>query len=95
MSIELDNLKARAKELGISYSPNIGEEALRKKIEAVEIKPVSSEPITEKQKQQAKLRVDVRKEALRLVRCRISNNDPAKRDLQGDYYTVANQLLVR
>lgn len=93
MSIELDNLKARAKELGISYSPNIGEEALRKKIEAVEIKPVSSEPITEKQKQQAKLRVDVRKEALRLVRCRISNNDPAKRDLQGDYYTVANQLI--
>ena len=93
MSIELDNLKARAKELGISYSPNIGEEALRKKIEAVEIKPIEAEPITEKQKQQAKLRVDVRKEALRLVRCRISNNDPAKRDLQGDYYTVANQLI--
>ena len=39
MSIELDNLKARAKELGISYSPNIGEEALRKKIEELNYTP--------------------------------------------------------
>lgn len=93
MSIELDNLKTRAKELGISFSPNIGIEALRKKIEAVEVKPLEAEPVSEKQVQQARLRVDVRKEALRLIRCRISNNDPAKRDLQGDYYTVANQLI--
>lgn len=93
MAIELEELKLKAKELGISFSPNIGAEALRKKIEAVEIKPIEADPVSDKQKQQARLRTDVRKEALRLIRCRISNNDPAKRDLQGDYYTVANQLI--
>lgn len=78
MATELEELKLKAKELGISFSPNIGAEALRKKIEAVEIKPIEADPVSDKQKQQARLRVDVRKEALRLIRCRISNNDPAK-----------------
>ena len=37
MATELEELKLKAKDLGISFSPNIGAEALRKKIEAVEI----------------------------------------------------------
>ena len=59
MATELEELKLKAKELGISFSPNIGAEALRKKIEAVEIKPIEAEPVSDKQKQQARLRVSL------------------------------------
>ena len=93
MANELSELKAQAKELGLAFSPNIGEEALRKKIEAVTVTPIgSTEPDAEAVAKTQQVR-NVKKEALRLIRCRIANNDPAKNDLMGDFYTVCNSVI--
>ena len=49
---ELETLKARATQIGISYSPNIGLEALRKKVSdklnSVDTTAVKDEPVTNK-----------------------------------------------
>ena len=98
--LTLDELKNQAKELGIKYSPNIGAEALQKKIAEASAEPVQKVPTVNNDiptndpvLQQARIRKHGREEALKLVRCRIANNDPNKRDLMGDYYTVANSVI--
>ena len=102
--LTLDELKNQAKELGIKYSPNIGAEALQKKIAEASAEPVqklheevptinNDIPTDDPVLQQARIRKHGREEALKLVRCRIANNDPNKRDLMGDYYTVANSVI--
>ena len=49
-------------------------------------------PLTKAEKEQ-KLRRDVQAENLSLVRCRIYNLNPMKRDLPGEIITVANRYL--
>lgn len=89
----LEELKLKAKELGLTFSPNIGEEALRKKIEAVQVTPAEEPEVNTTLVNKTRHINDIKKESLRLIRCRIANNDPAKNDLQGDFYTVANSII--
>lgn len=105
--LTLDELKNQAKALGIKFSPNIGAEALQQKIkeaqeasvdeveESVEVTPTvnNDAPTDDPVLKAARLRKKAREEALKLVRCKIVNNDPNKNDLQGDYYTVANSVI--
>lgn len=101
---ELALLKERAKVLGIQFSNNIGLEALKQKIadklepkeqETVEVKPLV-DPVVAAQleaKPKMSLRQMMKLEQERLVRCRISNLDPKKVDLPGEFFTVANEYL--
>lgn len=103
----LESLKARADTLGLKYHPKIGIDALREKItEAMaepgdegegegvpeEDKSADEKPLTKLQKEAA-MREKLRKEKMKLIRVRISNLNPAKKDLHGEIVTVANKFL--
>lgn len=91
---ELEALKARATMMGISFSPRIGLERLRAKVEAKlngETEETAA-PKTEQQKK-AELRKKMRDEQMALVRLRIANLNPSKRDLRGEIFTVANKYV--
>lgn len=86
---ELTLLKQRATVLGIKFSPNIGVDKLREKvnsiIQAKEEEKTSTDPLV--------VRKRVRNEAMKLIRCRIQNLDPKKSKLPGEIITVANPYI--
>lgn len=102
---ELDVLKARAKIIGVTFSNNISVDTLREKIRAklageatdevvqptVEVNALSPEN-TPKAKTPT-LREYMASEQLKLVRLRITNLDPKKKDIPGEIITVANEYL--
>lgn len=109
---ELDMLKQRAKLMGITFSNNIGVEALKAKIEehkaAATAKTqasdlTSTETVTNDAQdskavetpkaKKLSLRAHLQKEKMKLVRLRITNLDPKKKDLPGEILTVANEYL--
>ena len=105
---ELDMLKSRAKLMGITFSNNIGLDALKTKIEehkqASEAKTQTQataqtdmqQAQTENQKKKAKtlsLRSHLQKEKMKLIRLRITNLDPKKKDLPGEILTIGNEYL--
>ena len=88
---ELTLLKHRADLLGINYSNNIGVEKLKERItEATQKAEPEKEP-----EEQTKLteRQEYIREATKLVRLRITNNNPAKREMPGEIFTVANGAI--
>lgn len=97
-SDELTVLKDRAQLMGIKFSNNIGVEALRTKIQerlnGVEETPEVVNQVNALDPTPAK---DSRRayidEQMKLVRCRITNNDPKKNDIQGEIYTLSNEVL--
>ena len=107
---ELDMLNSRAKLMGITFSNNIGLDALKTKIEehkqASEAKTQTQAPAqtneqqpevqAENQMKKAKtlsLRAHLQKEKMKLVRLRITNLDPKKKDLPGEILTTGNEYL--
>lgn len=102
MPSELEVLKQRATLMNIKFSNNISVEKLREKIEAAQVKdePVVEEaavnPLGEKQETGVKkmtLGQKIRAEQTRLIRVRIQNLDPKKKDLPGEIITVANEYM--
>lgn len=100
--MELSLLKSRAKLMGITFSNNIGLEALKEKIEkkmAGEADdPVSDETVIapnplEPEARPMSLRDIIAQDAMKLVRLRITNLDPKKKDLPGEVFTLANEYL--
>lgn len=89
---ELDMLKQRAEVLGIAYSHRIGLESLRQKIDE-KLNGVEPEQTLSKVQQDAKLRKELQQSAMKLVRLRITNLNPDKKDLQGEIFTVANRFI--
>ena len=92
---ELSVLKARADQMGISYSKNIGAEKLRARIEDA---PTDKELVVEAPKKEAaetvgQRRNRLRKEAGALVRVRVTCMNPNKREWQGEIFTVANAVV--
>lgn len=102
---ELEVLKSRADMMGIKYSPKIGVDALRDKIqrhmsdekpsatnedEEVEMAPKEKKVVPETE---AQMRERLRKEALRLVRVRITCHNPSKADLRGELFLVGNKYI--
>ena len=95
---QLAMLKTKADTLGVTYSPNIGIDALREKIKAKmegepekKEEPKVSEGLREKTKME--LRQEAFLEATRLVRCRITCMNPSKADLPGEIFTVSNNYV--
>ena len=102
MPSELEVLKQRATLMNIKFSNNISVEKLREKIEAAqakdepEVKESAVNPLGEKQEAGVKkmtLGQKIRAEQTRLIRVRIQNLDPKKKDLQGEIITVANEYM--
>lgn len=101
-------LKQRARMMGISFSNNISVEALRAKI-AAKMEGRSDEDEDQQEQPPAPpqlhdpsepaptrpltLREKLVKENMKLVRLRIVNLDPKKKDLPGEIFTVANEYL--
>lgn len=120
---ELDLLKSRAKMMGITFSNNIGLDALKAKVEAkmagepdvqedtLEDDDAPAEAIepnalelgaranlngaaeAEVEQRPETLREKLYRENMALLRCRITNLDPKKKDLPGEIITVANEFL--
>lgn len=87
-------LRARLTKMGISSSPNASLETLRKKYEEARSNDNESEQIDNSSvKSTSQIAEEVRKEATKLIRIRIKNLNPAKKDLQGEIFTIANQVI--
>lgn len=102
MPSELEVLKQRATLMNIKFSNNISVEKLREKIEAAqakdepEVTEAAINPLGEKQEAGVKkmtLGQKIRAEQTRLIRVRIQNLDPKKKDLPGEIITVANEYM--
>ena len=101
MPSELEVLKQRATLMNIKFSNNISVEKLREKIEAAQVKdePVveaAVNPLGANQEAGVKkmtLGQKIRAEQTRLIRVRIQNLDPKKKDLPGEILTVANDYM--
>lgn len=100
---ELTLLKQRATMMNITFSNNIGVEALRKKIndklegaeqvvEPTAVNPLSGNTVEEDSKPKS-LFQQIRDEQMKLVRVRIQNLDPKKANLPGEVITVANEYM--
>ena len=82
---ELENLKVRAEKLGVKFHPTISAEKLREKIKAHqadgkgEVAPKAED--TAENPELKKLRL--KREALKLVRVRITCMNPAKKEWEG------------
>lgn len=103
---ELASLKQIADTMGVTYHPSIGVDSLRKKINEARAVPAEEEPETPEAEtaedgdedltpaqHKIKKRAELRAEKLRLIRCRITNMNPSKARLNGEFITVANKVI--
>ena len=81
---ELDILKQRADDMGIEYSPRIGVDALREKVNA----KLAAAPAVVESKFSAR-----RNEALKLVRVIITNLNPSKKEYEAEYFRAGNSVI--
>lgn len=96
---ELRLLKQRADQIGVAYSPNIGLDTLRQRVEdklagktsIEEEKEVTED--THKSETKIQRRNRLRREAEKLIRVRLTCMNPAKRDYQGELITAGNSIL--
>ena len=96
---EKELLKERAKTLGITVAGNISVDTLRKRINDKLAGVVNDDEegvavtVTPKTESKQELRERLIAESLALVRCRIYNLNPSKRDLPGEIITVGNRFI--
>jgi hypothetical protein len=95
---ELSTLKARATLLGLTFHPSIGLDKLREKVAealastdpAPVAQKVAAAPVLETAGQR---RVRQKRTALALVRIRVTCMNPAKKEWDGEIFTVGNATL--
>lgn len=105
---ELEDLKERAKLLGVKHHPSIGADALREKIKefqeaadaASKDEPTVEPAVTTPQVAQlsakeveARRIASIRADAEKLVRIRVTCMNPAKKDWPGEIITVSNRAV--
>lgn len=95
---ELTLLKRRADQLGVSYSNNIGLETLKERVaKAMEGDKDKEEPAKKEapatENSAGPTRNELRKEAEKLIRIRYTNMNPLKKDVPGEFFTVANGII--
>jgi hypothetical protein len=96
---ELTVLKERADQMGIKYHTNIGIAGLKEKIAAKSTKAAPAEGEAAQATDEdavetiAQKRRRIRGEALKLVRVRITCLNPAKKEWEGEIFTVGNSLI--
>ena len=94
---ELQTLKDRATLLGVKFHPSISLEKLREKVlaatsgeEASDDKP---EPAVATEETIGQKRNRLKREALALVRVRVTCMNPAKSEWEGEIFTAGNSLI--
>ena len=95
---ELEELKALADTMGLSYHPAIGLEKLREKMWAADsaLKPIADDPVTLPKPQNIKTKTaDAKQRANKLVRVRITCMDPSKMGLPGEIFSTGNKFTGR
>jgi hypothetical protein len=95
---ELSLLKERARAMGIPVPRNVGVETLKKRIaDKLEGKSEEEEAKGDRKMSQREMEQEIRerlrREKTMLIRCRIYNLNPSKRDLQGEIITVGNRFM--
>lgn len=102
---ELALLKQRAKMMGITFSNNISVETLKKKIvdkmsgeetaptDEADTAAAAAPSMTGEPARPRSLRQQIREDAMKLVRLRITNLDPKKKDLPGEIISIYNSYL--
>ena len=97
---ELTLLKRRADKLGVTYSNNIGLETLKERVanamegnKEPEVKEETKADSADKVQSLVELRAEKRKEAMKLVRIRYTNMNARKKDVPGEFFTVANGIV--
>ena len=88
----LDDLKNRAKQLGIKHHPSIGPDKLREKITEALSTEGAEEPEPIKIDKNVG-RAQKKAAALKLIRIRIACMDPLKKNHQGDWFITGNALV--
>ena len=84
-------LMDRADKLGLSYSPNIGLETLRTRVnDAIQKNEEETNP---KEKTRDQKITDAKNEAIKLVRVIVNPIDPLKTSLEGEIIAVANSYV--
>lgn len=97
-------LRAQLLKLGINSSPNASVHTLRAKLaeaqsqtdpkeDVVAESPVTPSPTPSPSQTKADSLEKAKKDALRLIRVRIQNVNPAKADLHGEIFTFANEVI--
>jgi hypothetical protein len=87
---ELELLKGRADDMGLKYHPSISLDKLKAKIE--EANAPKEEPVVAKASG-SKTRQEHVKEATKLIRIRIVNMNPNKREWQGEFFSASNRVV--
>lgn len=90
---ELDMLKDRARLMGISFSNNIKLETLRERINDKLANDEQAEEVAEVVSAKRSLREELLESQMKLVRVRVANLDPKKKDLPGEVFTIANEYI--
>ena len=93
---ELTTLKARADRMGVSYHPSIGLEKLREKVKSAlspDTKPTVIKAAQSAEETAVERRTRKRREASELVRIRVACMNPAKKEWEGEIFTVGNSLV--
>lgn len=86
---ELTALKERADLLGVKYHPSISLEKLKDKVNAA-LAPSEEEVKQDKAKDK---RAELQKKASELVRIRVTCMNPAKKEWEGEIFTVGNAAV--
>ena len=96
---ELASLKARADMMGVTYHPSIGLEKLREKVNAAieGKKEPESEPetpvATPAAESEAQRATRLKREASKLVRVRVTCMNPAKKEWEGEIFSIGNAVV--
>lgn len=92
---ELATLKARADMLGVKYHPSISLEKLREKINASleSASKEEAEGVSVQVESQDQKRVRLLQEATKLIRIRVTCMNPAKKEWEGEIFTVGNAVV--
>lgn len=90
---ERENLKARANVLGLDFPANIPTDKLREKVNEAISGSRSDTIRAPANETNADLRSRKRMEALKLIRCRVTCMDSAKKEWNGEIITVSNSVV--
>ena len=91
---QLNALKSRADLLGVKYHPSISYEKLQEKIAAANQEQNTQDtPASEVKESENAKRLRMKKEAMKLVRVRVTCMNPYKNELEGDLFTAGNSVV--
>ena len=93
---EIESLKERAKLMNIPFSPNIGLDTLRERVNA-KMGPTTASPVNKPKKTEQQKQMELvnrqRKAALRLIRVVVQCMNPNKKDMTGEIFTIGNGII--